>query len=94
MCKLILSVFHLTVLYCANIFLSQHDRSWSLYVLSDDVGSQSRPVFPWHSLLPFLHITPARRTPPDTEFDDRNGNFSTYDFVPNHLYSVASVLNL
>jgi len=41
--------------------------------LTDDVGGCSESVFPWHSLLPFLHITPERGTPSGMEFNDHTG---------------------
>ena len=39
-------------------------------MLADEVGRHSQPVFPWHSLLPFLHITSSHRTPLGTQFND------------------------
>jgi len=58
-------------------------------MLTDDVGRHSRAVFPWHSVLPFLHITAERRTPSGAEFDDHSGNFFTLDFVLRNFCSVG-----
>jgi len=62
-----------------------------LYLFADNVGRSSQPVFPWHSLLPFLHVTADRSTPPRTEVNDHSGNFF-HIFSRSYLILVALLI--